>query len=100
MARFKRIGPAATVTAVTFDLDGKHLYFASDTGDSLQRIALDGAQTTKSSLLPLQRDFVTYIAQNPAATNELAIATRQRHVFLSSEVGRSWKQIAREGAGL
>lgn len=96
-ATFKRIGPPATVTAVTFDFDGKHVYFTTDTLDGLHKLALDGKQNTAVSLPPLERDFVLYIAQNPARTQELAIATRKRDVYLSRDGGKAWQQIARAG---
>lgn len=94
---FKRVGPQTVVTAVLFDLDGKRLYFVPADDSALHRIALDGKSDTKLALPKLERDFVLYIAQSPAKPDQLAIATRQRHVFLSSDGGRSWKRIAREG---
>lgn len=99
-ASFKRMGPPMAVTAAAFDLDGKHLYFATAEKPALHRIALDGKADTRIALPELERDFVLYIAQNPANTDELAIATRRRHVFLSADRGKSWKQIAREGQNL
>jgi photosystem II stability/assembly factor-like uncharacterized protein len=94
---FERVGQAGVVTAVTFDFDGKHVYFATDAADRLHRITLEGTQATASSLPPLGRDFVLYIAQNASGTKELAIATRQRDVYLSRDAGNSWQPIARQG---
>ena len=96
-ATFKRIGPFSTVTAVTFDFDGKHLYYVTDKLDGLHRVSLDGTSTAAVSLPRLERDFVLYIAPNPAASSQLAIATGRRDVYLSHDSGRSWQQIAREG---
>ena len=96
-ASFKRVGSAAPVTAVSFDFDGKHIYFAPAEGAMLQRAALDGKGDTKLALPKLERDFVVYIAQSPARPDDLAIATRSRHVFLTTNGGKSWKQIARAG---
>lgn len=97
-ATFRRVGPAAVVTAVTFDFDGKHVYFATDAADRLQRAALDSAQATALPLPALDRDFVLYIAQNPRDAKALAIATRRRDVYVSRDAGKSWRQIARDGA--
>lgn len=97
---FRRIGMAPRATAVLFDLNGKHLYFARDDSDTLLRISLDGRLNASLRLPVLEKDFVFYIAQNPAKPAELAIATRRRSVFLSPDAGKSWKQIAREGEGL
>ncbi len=99
-ASFRRIGMAPRATAVLFDLDGKHLYFARDDSDTLLRVSLDGRLNASLRLPNLGKDFVFYVAQNPAKPDELAIATRRRSVFLSPDAGKSWKQIAREGEGL
>lgn len=96
-ANFKRMGPQRAVTGVLFDLDEKHLYFAAADGPALHRIALDGNAGSQLELPRLERDLVLYIAQSPVKQDDLAIATRQRHVFLSTDGGRTWKQIAREG---
>lgn len=97
-ATFKRIGPATPVTAASFALDGKHLYYATHTGEAFYRVALDGAGRKAVALPPLQGDFVLYIAQNPRDADEFAIATRKRDVYLSQDDGTSWRQIAREGS--
>ena len=97
-ARFERIGDASPVPAVAFDLDGKHLYFSGEGGSKLSRIALDGRGNTSLGLPRIGSDVVFYIAQNPAKPSELAIATRKRQVFLSRDAGRTWTQIARDGA--
>ena len=99
-ASFSRIGMAPRATAVLFDLDGKYLYFALDDADTLLRISLDGRLNASLRLPKMEKDFVFYIAQNPAKPAELAIATRRKNVFLSPDAGKNWKQIAREGVGL
>lgn len=98
-ASFRRIGRSSPVTAVLFDLDGKHVYFVDKDAGALQRIGLDGLENAALRLPDVGKDFVLYIAQNPARPNELAFATRARHVFLSTDAGRSWKQIARGAKG-
>jgi len=98
--RFRQIGPEETVTAVSFDLDGKHLYFTRADAAAVLRIAFDGRNNTTLRLPDLGRDIVSYIAQNPATPHELAIATRRKNVFLSRDAGKNWRQIAREGEGL
>lgn len=47
----------------------------------------------------LTEDAVAYIAQNPQRRDEMAIATFKKSVFVSSDAGKTWKQIANEGAG-
>lgn len=99
-AQFRRVGQARAVTAVQFDLDGKHVYFAPTEGAALEHVALDTRKQDSLALPTLARDFVTYIAQNPANQRELAIATRQRHVYLSRDSGKTWQQIARQGENM
>ena len=48
-------------------------------------------------LPPLSEDAVAYIAQNPAARSEYAIATFGKSVYLSKDAGRSWSTIAERG---
>ena len=97
--RFRRIGPARAVTAVSFDPDAKHLLFASEDVSALARITLDGQSDQSLKLPALASDVVTYIAQNPANRKEIAIASRMRTVFLSEDAGKNWKQIVRGGEG-
>ncbi|MGQ0655244.1 MAG: F510_1955 family glycosylhydrolase [Betaproteobacteria bacterium] len=87
-------------TAVFFDLDGKHLWYASfERGALLARARLKQGPTTKLQLPPLKDDAVAYIAQHPAKRDEYAIATLERSVFLSKDSGKSWQQIANRGTG-
>lgn len=98
--QFRRLSPEQAVTAVSFELDAKHLLFASEGESALVRVALDGRSNQTLKLPALGSDIVTYIARSPANQKELAIATRRKNVFLSPDSGKSWKQIAREGEGL
>src|SRR5436189_25135 len=50
-------------------------------------------------LPPLTKDAVGYIAQNPVARSEYAIATFGRSVYLSKDAGRTWTAIAERGQG-
>jgi photosystem II stability/assembly factor-like uncharacterized protein len=86
---------------VFFDLDGKHLWHSSYDGTPrLARTALQGGANTAAALPALTNDAVAYVAQNPAATGEYAIATFERSVYLTRDGGRTWRQIARNGKGL
>lgn len=99
-ARFERIVGGMPVLSIEFALDGKHLWFGSHDGQArLMQLALDaGARPQPLGLPPLTEDAVAYIAQNPARPDELAVATFRRDVYLSPDRGRSWQQIARQGA--
>jgi photosystem II stability/assembly factor-like uncharacterized protein len=86
--------------AVYFDLDGQHLWYGSFAGaPRLTRIALGSGERAPIVLPPLGRDAVAYIAQNPAARMEYAIATFERSIYLSRDAGQTWLQIANRGRG-
>ena len=97
--RFEPLVEDAQGLAAFFDLDGKHLWTSSFDGQPrLARVALDGGKAKRVKLPALTKDAVAYIAQNPAARKEYAIATFARSVYLSRDGGRSWKQIANRGS--
>jgi len=81
-----------------FDLDGKNLWYGTFDGQArLARARLGGGTGTPVDLPSLERDGVAYIAQNPAARSEYAIATFARSVYLSTDGARTWKRIAEHG---
>jgi photosystem II stability/assembly factor-like uncharacterized protein len=87
-------------TAVFFDLDGKHLWYARFDGKArLARRALPAGAATDIRLPQLTDDAVAYIAQNPVARGEYAIATFERDVYLSTDGAQSWRQVAQQGRG-
>jgi photosystem II stability/assembly factor-like uncharacterized protein len=93
----KRSGDGEGLSAF-FDLDGKHLWYASFDGrPMLSRLALEDGNSAKISLPPLKNDAVAYIVQNPARRPEYAIATFERSVYVTRDSGQSWKQIADRG---
>lgn len=86
--------------SVFFDLDGKHLWFASyGRSPRLARIELQSGARSEVALPPLEKDAVAYIAQNPANAREYAIATFERSVFVTKDGGKSWSPIAERGRG-
>ncbi len=95
--RFERLA-AGQALAAFFELDGEHLvYSLYDGAAKLHRHSLKSRSRTEIPLPPLTRDAVGYIAQNPADRAEYAIATFERSVFLSKNMGKSWTQIAQNG---
>ena len=98
--RFTPVAEAAEGLSVFFDLDGKHLWYGAFDGQPrLARAPLDGGSTAQVKLPPLTKDAVGYIAQNPVARSEYAIATYGRSVYLSKNAGRTWTAIAERGQG-
>lgn len=97
---FKALVPGRQVIAVTFDLDGRELWYSSYAGTPrLARTGWSAAKSTEVALPPLARDAVAYVAQNPAERQQYAIATFERSVFISKDGGKSWRQIADKGRG-
>lgn len=97
---FERLGDPGYVLAVSFDLDGEHLWSSSYAAGkaALMRIRLTGGSEARDVPLPaLTDDAVAHIAQNPARQTEIAIATFNRNVFVSKDLGRTWTQIAVAG---
>lgn len=95
--RFERLA-AGQALAAFFDLDGEHLLYSMHEGAArLYRHSLKSGNRTEIPLPSLTRDAVSHIAQNPADRAEYAIATFERSVFLSKNMGKSWTEIARNG---
>src|SRR2546422_162711 len=98
--RFTPVAEAVEGLSVFFDLDGKHLWYGTFDGQPrLAQAPLDGGPTAQMKLPPLTKDAVGYIAQNPVARSEYAIATFGRSVYLSKDAGRTWTAIAERGQG-
>lgn len=97
---FERLVDGQRVLAVTFDQNGQHLWFGTQAGKAaLRKIALKaGAKAEELPIPALPDDAIAYIAQNPLRPSEMAIATFKRNVFVSKDQGRSWTQIAKNGA--
>lgn len=96
--RFTAIDQRAEALSVFADLDGKHLWYATfRAGPQLVRVPLAGSPSSEVKLPPLAQDAVAYIAQNPLARREYAIATFKRNVYLSKDEGRTWTPIAEHG---
>jgi hypothetical protein len=98
--RFEPLAGEAQGLSVFFDLDGKRLWYGTFDGQArLAHAGLGGGKPARLALPPIGRDAVAYIAQNPAARNEYAIATFERSVYVSKDGGRSWTGIALRGEG-
>lgn len=98
---FERIAAGKRVLSAQFGLDAQSLWYGTHAGEAgLARIALKpGAKPEEVTTPALPDDAIAYIAQNPSRHDEIAIATFKRSVFVSPDRGRTWKQIAAEGAG-
>ncbi len=97
-ATFEQIGAEAPVTAVTFSPDGKQLVFGAT---RLSAYDVASKQIKERSTPSIEgQDAIAYIAVNPERPAELAIATYGRDIYLSSNAGQTWTQIAQDGTGM
>jgi len=92
--RFLRLDGRGPVTAVAFDFDGKRLRYARALTNEIVEVALEGKGRKVLRLPPLRLDYLTCLAQNPADERTIAVATRRRDVYLSSDGGATWRRIA------
>lgn len=94
---FRPIAPGPG-TAVFYDLDGRHLWYAGfERQARLTRAPIREGTGMAAAIPVLRDDAVAYIAQNPKRRAEYAIATFERDVYLSRDGGKTWKRIANEG---
>ena len=91
------------VTALLFDRKKPDLLWVGGYTDRpvLSRYDLKNRKS-ESIRLPLEdrEDAVQFIAQHPQKPDTVAIATFKKHVFISQDGGRNWKQIVKEGESL
>jgi photosystem II stability/assembly factor-like uncharacterized protein len=98
---FQRLTNVTQVLAVYFALDEQHLWVSSFEGKPvLTRVQWQTGQAEPGTLPDLEQDAVTYITQNPINRQAWAIATYKRDVYISSDNGQTWQQIARAGETL
>lgn len=96
--RFEPVLQSAEGLAVFFDLDGQRLWYSTFDGrPRLAHAPLGEGAAMQVGLPEMRKDAVAYIAQNPAARKEYAIATFRKSVYLTKDSGRTWSTIADGG---
>jgi photosystem II stability/assembly factor-like uncharacterized protein len=96
--RFERVASKGQTLAAYFSHDGRQLWFATHDGKPhLFRMDLAKRTMTEVALPPLTMDAVAYIAQSPTAPSTYAIATFERNVYVTTDSGTEWRQIAAHG---
>lgn len=97
---FRTIVSGKRVLSAAFALNGKDLWWSGFDGRAtLSVLALQqpDANSRLANLPALGEDEVSYIAQNPARPDEMAIATVRKSVFVSQDGGRNWVSVAQQG---
>lgn len=98
-ASFKPVVSGKRVLAATFTVNGNELWWSGhDGGPTLSVLDLRSEKTPRTVNLPdMGEDAVSFIAQNPVRTSEMAIATFKKSIFVSKNAGKSWARIADQG---
>jgi hypothetical protein len=93
---FRRVSDIAPVTATAFDPNGQQLYFGFQ---QLHLLNLENEAVSQLQIPSITgENAIAYIAANPV-TDELAIATFNRDIYLSRDNGQTWQPIAQAGVG-
>ena len=91
---FIRVSDENPVTALTFSIDERIPYgFRSITAVRLE----DGTRTPVPTPTLAEGDLIFFTATSPQDATGIAFATRDRHIYITEDGGREWKQIAEKG---
>lgn len=97
---FEKIIPDLYITALYFNEKGD-LYVAGANSSSLIKINVNTKEKKELNIPTLDNDdAVSYIAQSPTNEKEIVIATFKKNVYLSSDSGEKWTEIADQGKGI
>ncbi|PGO32664.1 VPS10, VPS10 domain protein [Bacillus cereus] len=96
---FELFSKSLESTAVTFS--DEDVIYTSINKENKQMITKQSIATNEETSIqvpPLDpKDTIMYISQNPQNSAEMVFATMKANVFLSTDEGKTWKQITKEG---
>lgn len=96
---FKLFSKALESTALT--LGNEDIIYSYVTEQRQQALTKQSLATNQSTDLKIpsldSKDQIMYISQNPQNPSELVFATSKANVFLTTDEGKTWKQIAKNG---
>jgi hypothetical protein len=92
---FTVLVPDHLVSALAFMDSGDALVATNSPDASLVKVNIETKQTV--AIKTPSKDGIAFIAQNSASTKELAFATEQKDVYISTDNGATWEQIANKG---
>ncbi|MED0874358.1 F510_1955 family glycosylhydrolase [Bacillus mobilis] len=94
---FELFSTSLESTAIT--LSKEDVIYAPINKQILTKKSIATNEETNIQIPPLDsKDAIMYISQNPQISAELVFATMKANVFLSTDEGKTWKQITKEGA--
>ncbi|MBJ8050577.1 VPS10, VPS10 domain protein [Bacillus cereus] len=96
---FKLFSKSLESTAVTFS--DEDVIYASINKENKQMITKQSIATNEETNIQAPsldpKDTIMYISQNPQNSSEMVFATMKANVFLSTDDGKTWKQITKNG---
>ncbi len=83
-------------TAIT--LSNEDVIYAPINKQIVTKKSIATNEETNIQIPPLDpKDTIMYISQNPQNSAEIVFATMKANVFLSTDEGKTWKQLTKEG---
>ncbi|MGW6194321.1 F510_1955 family glycosylhydrolase [Bacillus cereus] len=96
---FKLFSKSLESTAVTFS--DEDVIYASINKENKQMITKQSIATNEETNMQVPsldpKDTIIYISQNPQNSSEMVFATMKANVSLSTDDGKTWKQITKDG---
>ncbi|MGE6536767.1 F510_1955 family glycosylhydrolase [Bacillus luti] len=93
---FELFSKSLESTAVT--LSNEDIIYASINKQIVTKKSIATNEETNIQIPPLDpKDTIMYIAKNPQNPSEIVFATMKANVFLSTDEGKTWKQITKNG---
>ncbi|EEL29329.1 VPS10, VPS10 domain protein [Bacillus cereus] len=93
---FELFSKSLESTAIT--LSNEDVIYAPINKQIVTKKSIATNEETNIQIPPLDsKDAIMYISQNPQNSAEIVFATMKSNVFLSTDEGNTWKQIANEG---
>ncbi|MEK3929095.1 MULTISPECIES: F510_1955 family glycosylhydrolase [Bacillus] len=94
---FELFSTSLESTAVT--LSNEDVFYAPINKQMITKKSIATNEETNIQTPSLDsKDAIMYISQNPQNSSEIVFATLKTNVFLSTDEGKTWKQITKEGA--
>ncbi|MFF1992741.1 F510_1955 family glycosylhydrolase [Bacillus mycoides] len=96
---FKLFSKSLESTAVTFS--DEDVIYASINKENKQLITKQSIATNEETDIQVPslnpKDTIMYISQNPQNSAEIVFATMKANLFLSTDDGKTWKQLTKNG---
>ncbi|MBY7123917.1 F510_1955 family glycosylhydrolase [Bacillus sp. FSL M8-0063] len=94
---FELLSTSLESTAVT--LSNEDVFYAPINKQMITKKSIATNEETNLQTPSLDsKDTIMYISQNPQNSAEIVFATMKANVFISTDEGKMWKQITKEGA--